>query len=79
MKPSPCKKFGPLAVIALAGLLPAATTGCQSTIAGQTLPSAYYLRDDVQYFPAGSEFKLTNQVQALEEYRLDQEALDAGF
>lgn len=51
-----------------------ATTGCQSTVGGQTLPSAYYLRDDVQYFPAGPEFILTNTVQAQEKYKLEREA-----
>ena len=50
-------------------------TGCQSTVGGQTLPSAYYLKDDVQYFPAGPEFKLSNTVQAMEQYKLEQ----AGF
>jgi len=49
--------------------------GCQSTIGGQTLPSAYYLRDDLQYFPAGPEFKLTRQVQAIEEYKARQQGL----
>lgn len=48
-------------------------TGCQSTVGGQTLPSAYYLRDDVQYHPAGPEFILSNTVQAIEQYKLDQE------
>ena len=52
-----------------------ASVGCQSTIGGQTLPSAYYLRDDLQYFPAGPEFKLTRQVQALEEYKSRQMGL----
>ena len=47
--------------------------GCQTTIGGQTLPSAYYLRDDLQYFPPGPEFKLSRQVQALDEYRLRQQ------
>lgn len=51
---------------------PLASTGCQTTVGGQTLPSAYYLRDDVQYFPTGPEFKLTNEARALEEYRLQQ-------
>jgi hypothetical protein len=46
------------------------SSGCQTTIGGQTLPSAYYLKDDLQYFPPGPEFKLTKQVQALEEYKL---------
>ena len=48
------------------------SVGCQTTIGGQTLPSAYYLKDDLQYFPPGPEFKLTRQVQALEEYKLRQ-------
>ena len=38
-----------------------------------TLPSAYYLKDDLQYFPPGPEFKLTRQVQAMEEYKLRQQ------
>ncbi|HLJ12800.1 MAG TPA: hypothetical protein VKU82_16505 [Planctomycetaceae bacterium] len=37
---------------------------------GQTLPAAFRLKDDLQYFPAGPEFKLSRQVQALDEYRL---------
>jgi|SRR5579863_3747499 len=51
----------------------ATSVGCQTTIGGQTLPSAYYLKDDLQYFPPGPEFKLTRQVQALEEYKLRQQ------
>lgn len=58
------------------GLISFASTGCQSTIGGQTLPSAYYLRDDVQYYQAGPEFKLSRQVEALEEYKLRQAGLD---
>ena len=48
------------------------SVGCQTTIGGQTLPSAYYLKDDLQYFPPGPEFKLSRQVQAIEEYKLRQ-------
>jgi hypothetical protein len=55
------------------GLLASTSIGCQSTVGGQTLPSAYYLRDDLQYFPAGPEFKLSRQVQAIEEYKLRQQ------
>ena len=60
------------------------TTGCfQSTISGQTLPSAYYLDDDVQYFPMGPEQKLSNQIRALERDKLKrQNSLDddaAGY
>ena len=57
------------------GLFSLAATGCQTTTGGQTLPSGYYLRDDVEYFPAGPEFKLANQVRALEQYKLEQGAL----
>ena len=55
------------ALLLVGGLLSVSATGCQTNIAGQTLPSAYYLRDDVQYYPAGSETKLMNQIQAIEE------------
>ena len=54
----------------------ASSVGCQTTIGGQTLPSAYYLRDDLQYFPPGPEFKLTRQVQAMEEYKLRQQGIN---
>ena len=63
-------------------MLSAFSTGCwQTTISGQTLPSAYYLDDDVQYFPTGPEQKLSNQIRAMERYKLQQQGLqedDAG-
>ena len=52
----------------LVGLVVAAavaTTGCQVDVGGQTLPSPWYLRDDVQYFPPGPEFKLQREATAL--------------
>lgn len=54
------------AVMALAGL---SLTGCQVDVGGQTLPSAYYLQDDIQYFPAGPEFKLAKEAAALKAYK----------
>jgi hypothetical protein len=39
-------------------------TGCQIDVGGQTLPSPYYLTDDVQYFPPGAEFKLSREAAA---------------
>lgn len=42
-----------------------ASTGCQSSIGGQTLPSPYYMSDDVQYFAPGPEFKLSNEAAAM--------------
>lgn len=49
-----------------------ATTGCQSSINGQTLPSPFYLQDDVQYFPAGPEFKLPREAAALQAARAEE-------
>jgi len=77
---SRCSRWSRLALFA-GGLLSLCSTGCmlQTTIGGQTLPSAYYLRDDVQYFPAGPEFRLSNEVRALQEYKLQQQAAKAGL
>ena len=50
--------------------------GCQVDVSGQTLPSAYYLQDDIQYFPAGPEFKLSKEAAALKAYK-DQNGGDA--
>ena len=52
------------------GLVAAITsTGCQVHVAGQTLPSPYYMSDDVQYYAPGPEFKLANEAAALAEQR----------
>jgi hypothetical protein len=53
---------GVLLLAAAAGIF---QTGCQVDVGGQTLPSAYYLQDDIQYFPAGPEFKLSKEAAAL--------------
>jgi len=44
-------------------------TGCQVDVGGQTLPSPYYLQDDIQYFPSGPEFKLSKEAAALKAYK----------
>ena len=49
-----------------------AVTGCQVDVGGQTLPSAYYLQDDIQYFPAGPEFKLSKEAAALKAFKKEQ-------
>lgn len=67
--------------LTLAGLALAAplfATGCQTSVGGQTLPSAWYLEDDVQYFPAGPEFKLSNLEERLDQYRLQQQGIADG-
>jgi hypothetical protein len=51
-------------------------SGCQTTIGGQTLPSAYYLRDDVQYFPSGPETQLPLARQAIEDYKAGERELN---
>jgi hypothetical protein len=49
--------FGALLVLGM--------TGCQVDVGGQTLPSPYYLTDDVQYFPPGPEMKLAREAAAM--------------
>jgi hypothetical protein len=56
-----------LGLMAGAGL-----TGCQIETGGQTLPSPYYMQDDVQYFPPGPEFKLSREAAAMKAYNQDQ-------
>ena len=60
-----------IAVAGVAALLPPAIVGCQTSVGGQTLPSPHYLNDDVQYFPSGPEFLLSNQVRAIEQYKAE--------
>ena len=48
-------------------------SGCQVSVAGQTLPSGYYYRDDIQYFPKMQEFKLYREAAALREARNEAE------
>jgi hypothetical protein len=57
---------------ALAAILwPAVTllAGCQVEYAGQTLPSPYYLTDDIQYYAPGPEFKLAREAAAMQEQK----------
>ena len=55
-----------LATMAMGGV---GLTGCQVDVGGQTLPSPYYLQDDIQYFPSGPEFKLSKEAAALKAYK----------
>ena len=56
------------AMLGLGLLIAVGTTGCQVDVGGQTLPSPYYMSDDVQYFPPGPEFKLAREAAAMKEY-----------
>jgi hypothetical protein len=50
-------------------------TGCQIDVGGQTIPSPYYIYDDVQYFPPGPEFKLSREAAAQKAYVAEQQAV----
>jgi len=54
-----------IALTLVAGFCLVGASGCQVSLNGQTLPSPYYLEDDVQYFPSGPEFKLSREAAAL--------------
>ena len=54
------------------------STGCQGVYNGQTLPSPWYLSDDIQYFPPGPEFKLSREAAAMKAYKADLEAQRVG-
>lgn len=61
------------AVLLGVGLLAVSfATGCQVDVGGQTLPSPYYFGDDVQYFPPGSEFKLSQEAAAMREHAAEE-------
>ena len=54
-------------------------TGCQSDFNGQTLPSAHWQTDDVQYFPPGPEFKLSREAAAMQALKRDAARGGRGF
>jgi len=54
-------------------LLSVGLTGCQVDVGGQTLPSPYYMKDDIQYFPPGTQFKLSREAAAMKEYSAQQQ------
>lgn len=54
------------------GLCTIAATGCQVDVGGQTLPSPWYQADDIQYFPAGAEFKLSREAAAQQAFKEEQ-------
>ena len=62
-------------LLATVALAPAALTGCQASYGGQVLPSPYYLKDDIQYFEKGPEFKLSNEAAAMKQYEAEQALL----
>jgi hypothetical protein len=51
-------------LLGLGLLVTLGTTGCQWQVGGQTLPSPYWMTDDVQYYAPGPEFKLAREAAA---------------
>jgi hypothetical protein len=59
-------------LLGLGALFAMGVTGCQTDIGGQSLPSPYYMQDDVQYFPPGPQFKLSREAAAQKAYNQEQ-------
>lgn len=47
-------------------VLTASLTGCQTNIAGMTLPSGHYLQHPPQYFPPSPPFPLTRELATMQ-------------
>ncbi|TWU42659.1 vWA domain-containing protein [Novipirellula artificiosorum] len=53
-------------------------SGIRESLEAKSLPSPYYLQDDVQYFPAGPEFKLSREAAVLRQTRKEELQTRAG-
>ncbi len=73
MKKSGTKSWLRVALCGLGLLTALSVTGCQVTVGGQTLPSPYYLEDDVQFFPEGPEMKLSAEAAAMKRFKAQQQ------
>jgi hypothetical protein len=70
-------KFNQLIVVLLSCVFAVASfTGCQTTVGsgGIRCGHQHWLKDDIQYYPAGPEFLKKNQVQTLEHYKASHQA-----
>ena len=67
-----------LGVLAISALLIAPFVGCQVTRNGQTLPSPYYLDDDIQYHPSGNEFQYQQEVDQMNKINAERAAAVNG-
>lgn len=67
--------------VAVAGVATVVTglTGCQTWIAGMTLPSGYYLHHRPQYFPPEPDFPLSRELATQQaQYSAAAEAATTG-
>ena len=71
---SSCKPPPSFATVVRGLLLVASlmAVGCQVDVGGQTLPSGYWQKDDVQYYAPASEFKLQREADALKQQAAEQ-------
>ncbi len=53
-------------VVAVLGVTLAGLTGCQTNIAGMTLPSGYYLEHKPQYFRPDPDFPLEKELATMQ-------------
>jgi|SRR5262245_6118947 len=60
------KRAWRLVSVAGLGLGFVALTGCQTNVAGMTLPSGHYLQHPPQYFPPSPPFPLQRELAAME-------------
>jgi len=61
-----------LLLLGLGATVAIGVAGCQSDVGGQTLPSPYYMDDDVQYFPPGPQMRLSREAAAQKAYNQEQ-------
>ncbi len=47
-------------------------TGCQSEYGNQTLPSPFYLDQEVQYYPPGPQMPLSREAAAIKAYNQEE-------
>ena len=55
-----------LIAVGIIGSALAASTGCQTHIAGMTLPSGWYMDHKPQYFPAEPSFPLPRELATMQ-------------
>jgi hypothetical protein len=63
MKRNRVWQVGLLTVVGLAAPL---LSGCQTNVAGMTLPSGYYLEHPPQYFPPSPSFPFARELASME-------------
>ena len=60
------------------GLLSLGMTGCQTQLAGMTLPSGYYLQHRPQYFPSEPSFPLSRELATMQAQNAAAAAAESG-